>query len=71
VKQRAKLLQAIGRWDWALMEQIVGEAQNGPPHGSADGSISEHEWNAASDLVKAHQLFLRARLRFMEVWRTR
>lgn len=52
---------------WALLEKlnpdkvlrlyqqldvIVGEAQNEPPQGESDGSISEMEWNAFRSLTR-------------------
>lgn len=36
-----------------LLRDLVGEAQNGPPHGGADGSLDEPSWTALRDLCNA------------------
>jgi len=33
------------------LERILGEAQNGPPHGEADGSINEQAYGALRDYI--------------------
>lgn len=54
--ERAK--QAVGRLtknledDEAMadLEEVLGEAQNSPPQGAADGSIEPEVWNALGGL---------------------
>lgn len=36
------------------LSDIIADAQNRPPEGEADGSISEDLWNALKKLHKAH-----------------
>jgi hypothetical protein len=37
------------------LEEVVGEAQNGPPAGKADGTLTDPEWSKTRDLVRALQ----------------
>ena len=60
VQQRdraARLVKEIaGRIDRELvrdLKRVVDEAQNPPPEGCADGSISEEEWCALRDIVNS------------------
>jgi len=48
------------------LQDIVGEAQNGPPQGSADGSINENAWYALRDHVDAVRSARRLRKTFLE-----
>lgn len=36
-----------------ILEEIVGEAQNEPPDGGSDGSITEEEWYIFRDTARA------------------
>lgn len=45
------------RRNFADLEDVVDKAQNGPPLGPGDGSLSEKEWTALRDLVKAARAF--------------
>lgn len=36
-----------------LLQDVVGKAQNGPPHGEADGTIDEVTWKRARLLAMA------------------
>lgn len=67
--QREQLLDALARADSAAAERILAEAQNEPPLGTADGSISQNEWTSTWDLAGVHALYMQARSRFMKVWR--
>ena len=49
------------------LEEILGEAQNVPPEGKSDGSISEARWNRFRDLTvsaRAYDADLERALRF-------
>ena len=50
----------------AKLDAIVGEAQNGPPDGKADGTLVDPEWSAMRDLVRALQNAGRLATEFME-----
>lgn len=36
-----------------LLKKVVGDAQNGPPDGAADGTVDPMLWTLARDLSKA------------------
>lgn len=40
------------------LKRVVDEAQNRPPEGTADGSVSEEEWCALRDIVKSLEVAL-------------
>ena len=43
--------------DLSELEHILGEAQNNPPAGASDGSLTERRWYALRDLVAAATKF--------------
>lgn len=43
--------------DILALETILGEAQNGPPDGEADGSFTERRWTALRVMVDAARKF--------------
>lgn len=43
--------------DILALETVLGEAQNGPPDGEADGSLTERRWTALRDVVQAARKF--------------
>jgi hypothetical protein len=67
--QRDKLLEALARADSAAVMRTLDEAQNAPPLGTADGSISAHEWTATWELEHRRKQYLQARARFILAWR--
>ena len=58
--QKERALQALDCYDINDLEQVIGEAQNRPPQGDADGSISEELWRALRDFVQAWRVVERA-----------
>lgn len=64
--QQERLLVILRRFYTAMSREtgpvyadlcaVLDEAQNGPPDGAADGSISERLWMAANQLRAAHHI---------------
>jgi hypothetical protein len=61
-KQKARALRLVSsvgmhtirlRTLAAELMEVLGEAQNGPPDGCADGSLSEEEWANLSHVAKS------------------
>jgi hypothetical protein len=48
------------------LEEVLGEAQNGPPQGGADGSISPEAWQALSEYITALRVARIRRKKFKE-----
>jgi len=46
------------------LREIVQDAQNEPPHGKADGSLSEERWTQLRDLVNAIDTYNKCLLKF-------
>jgi hypothetical protein len=46
------------------LDLIIGEQQNGPPHGNADGSLTPEQWEAARDFNRGIEDAVRAARRF-------
>lgn len=44
--QRQRAEAALAAQDVDALDAVLGEAQNGPPDGAADGSLTEKQWNA-------------------------
>lgn len=42
------------------LKQVLGEAQNGPPQGEADGSIHQYDWECMTAFAKAAEAFVRS-----------
>lgn len=59
MNQRDRAMNALYRSNLDLLRDIVGEAQNQPPLGCADGSIPEELWYILRDAEKAGREFKR------------
>lgn len=68
-RQRELAKIAYDARDFVSLHRIVGEAQNYPPLGQSDGSISEPEWIALRDLVVAESRLRDHIQTFAQVWR--
>lgn len=44
----------------ADLREVLVEAQNPPPHGVADGTVGQHEYNEARAVQQAASMFLGA-----------
>ena len=53
--QKQRLIDAMCADNIEEVELILGEAQNRPPLGEADGSISEPLWTAFRDWLQARR----------------
>lgn len=58
-KSLASRLHAELRRDLDDLDELVGEAQNSPPQGLADGTIPEDRWYTLRDIVKTGRELLR------------
>lgn len=58
--QRELALRALHERNYARALEVLDDAQNEPPEGEADGSISGPEWTALRGLLSAHETFRRA-----------
>lgn len=66
--QRERVLLAHAAGDWAEVAIVLGEAQNQPPEGMSDGSISQELWVAAKAMLNARRDFIEARRAYRRVW---
>ena len=71
VTQRERVVAALAAGDWSEAAVAIADAQNEPPLGAADGSISPEMWEAFAELRRARARFLRARRAFLHAWRLR
>ena len=53
----------------AELETVLGEAQNGPPDGAADGTLSTAQWTALRDVQRAASMLAAAHLAATRVFK--
>ena len=56
MKQLELAKVAIKNSDYALAREVLGRAQNRPPLGESDGSMTEAQWYALRDYLDACDL---------------
>jgi hypothetical protein len=64
-----KIAQAVDGLDPIALLLVLGEAQNAPPQGQSDGSITEMEWLATRVLVDAAMRLKDAVMDARKTWR--
>lgn len=69
----ARALVAVNPWSddaahlWRMLDAVLGEAQNAPPDGCADGTIDKPLWDALRRLSVAHSVYAGAITRLKEL----